>query len=455
MTETVYDYLVLGGGSGGLASARRAAKHGAKVALVEAAQLGGTCVNVGCVPKKIMFNAAFVADTLRDAESYGFQSIDPVFAWERFKARRDAYIEKLRGIYTRNLDLDDVELIRGRGTLVGPRKVEVQLEGGQKRMLRARHLLVATGGRPKLPEIVGVELGETSDDFFSWQNCPARVAIVGAGYIAVELAGVLRSLGVDVTLLLRGQRLLRPFEATLSDVLLEEMSAQGINIVTGFVPHRVERQDDGLMLCAEGGHFETGFDRLLWAIGRSPQTKKLGLEEQGIECDAQGFIETDDGQQTSAEGVYAVGDVTGKIELTPVAIAAGRKLADRLFGGEKEAKLDYTDVPTVVFSHPPLGTVGLTEEEASRKYGHGSVKCYVTRFTDMYSGLAKRRATTTMKVIAVGEKERIVGIHMIGRAVDEIIQGFAVALRMGATKSDLDRTVAIHPTSAEELVTLR
>lgn len=450
-----YDLLVLGGGSGGLATARRASKHGARVALIETSDLGGTCVNLGCVPKKMMFNAAFVAETLRDAESYGFGAVQPLFDWQRFKLRRDAYLQRLREIYARNLELDQVEVVRGWGRLGSGKSVVVSLEDGRARTLGYDRLVIATGGRPQVPSVPGAELGETSDEFFAWTELPKRVALVGSGYIAVELAGVLRALGSDVTLLVRGERLLRKFDAMLSEVLLEEMGAHGIHVVLGFEPARVVLVDGLLRLESARGHVEAGFEKLLWAVGRRPHTADLGLEARGVRLDADGAIATDEWEASSEPDIFAVGDVTGKLGLTPVAIAAGRKLADRLFGGDGRARQNYEDVPSVVFSHPPVGTVGLSEEAAIRKYGHEAVRCYVTRFTDMYSGLSRRRAPTAMKLVTAGEMERVVGIHTIGRSSDEIIQGFAVALRMGVTKAQLDETVAIHPTSAEELVTLR
>lgn len=447
-----FDFVVLGGGSGGLGAARRAAKYGAKVALVEGGKLGGTCVNRGCVPKKMFWNASQIAEALRDAGPYGFAPVEARFDWQRFREGRQAYIERLNGMYSRNLDLDGVELIRGWGRVCDQRTVSVATPDGGEVLLRGRFLLLAPGGEPRSPAIPGAELGITSDGFFELDEQPARAAVVGAGYIAVELAGVLNALGTDVTLVLRGERPLRRFDVTIVDVLFEELTSQGINVVSGFVPHKVDRDERGLLLHSEGGHRETGFDQVVWAVGRTPRVQGLGVTEIGVELN-DGYIRTDEWEETSVHGIFAVGDVTGKKELTPVAIAAGRKLADRLFGGKDDAKLDYRDVPTVVFSHPPIGTVGLTEEEAKEIYGDG-VHCYITRFSDLYHALSHRRAPTLMKVVTAGARENIVGIHLIGRSADEIIQGFAVAVRMGATKEDLDRTVAIHPTAAEELVTL-
>jgi glutathione reductase (NADPH) len=449
-----YDYLVLGGGSGGIASARRAAAHGARVVLVEGADLGGTCVNRGCVPKKMTYNAATLAEELADARAYGLHAPAPgpgevLFDWRRFKESRDAYLERLRGVYASKLDVDDVEVVRGWARCVGPREVEV---AGQR--LRGEHVLIATGGRPTRPNLPGQELGITSDDFFRLEQQPRRVAVVGAGYIAVELAGMFAALGSSVALFLRRQQVLRSFDVLLRETLLEELSASGIDVVTRFEPRAVEKGEGGLLLRGDTGRCEQGFDCLLWAIGRTPNTEGWGLSTWGVELDREGAVRVDGWQATSVERVYAVGDVTNQKNLAPVAIAAGRRLADRLFGGAAEARLDYANIATVVFSHPPIGTVGLTEDEAIERFG-SDVKCYTTRFTNLYHAVAARRVPTCMKLVTVGHKEKVVGIHVIGRGADEMIQGFAVALKMGATKADLDATVAIHPTASEELVTLR
>lgn len=446
-----YEYLVIGGGSGGLASARRAAGYGARVALVEAGRLGGTCVNLGCVPKKVMWNASSVAEHLADARGYGFDVEVRGFDWGALKRARDAYVERLNGVYRRNLEVDGVERIEGRARFVAPRTIEVA-----GRWIEGEHVLIATGGRPHVPAVPGAELGISSDGFFALESLPRRVAIVGAGYIAVELAGVLHALGAEVVLMLRGEVLLARFDALLRDTLMEEMSGAGIGVLPCLHLERVEREPDGtLAMLSAAGERHSGFDTLLWATGRVPDTATLGLDAAGVAVDSAGHVVVDALQDTGAERTYAVGDVTGRWQLTPVAIAAGRRLADRLFGGVPGARLEYEDIPTVVFSHPPIGTVGLTEEQAHERYGQSGVKVYTTRFTNMYHAVTQRRSATAMKVVTVGERERVVGIHVIGRGADEMIQGFAVAVRMGATKADLDRTVGIHPTAAEELVTLR
>ncbi|MFO0570633.1 MAG: glutathione-disulfide reductase [Polyangiaceae bacterium] len=445
-----WDYLVIGGGSGGIASARRARQYGARTLLVERGPLGGTCVNVGCVPKKIMWNAAGLAEALADAEDYGFDVDVAGFDWGRMKAKRDAYVARLNGIYAANLERSGVERVSGHARFVGPRRVEVNGE-----VHSAEHVLIATGGRPLVPAVPGADHGITSDGFFALERRPERVAIVGAGYIAAEIAGVLAALGSEVTLLLRREQLLMRFDATLREVLMAEMAAEGINILSCVHLERVERAANGeLELRGTRGEKLGGLDCVIWATGRVPNTQDLGLDVAGVELDAGGHVRVDERQDTSADGVHAVGDVTGRALLTPVAIAAGRHLADRLFGGQNEAKLDYSQVPTVVFTHPPIGTVGLTEDEARERWGDG-VRVFSSRFTNLYHALTERKTSSVVKLVCVGARLEIVGMHVIGIGADELTQGFAVAMRMGATKADFDRTIAIHPTAAEELVTLR
>lgn len=444
-----YDYLVIGGGSGGLASARRAARHGARVALIAKGPLGGTCVNVGCVPKKVMYNAAECAEWLGDAAAYGFSLQAPELDWGTLKRGRDAYVERLNAVYARNLELDRIELVRGHA-----RFLEKDVLEAAGRTLQAGAILIATGGRPSIPDVPGAELGLSSDGFFELSARPERVAIVGAGYIAVELAGVLAALGTDVTLFLRGKQLLSGFDEMLSTTLAAEMTAAGIGLMSTHDLAAIERAQDGsLSVLAQHGRKHTGFDCLIWATGRVANTDQLGLDAIGVERGARAEVRVDDFQNTSVPGVYAVGDVTGRRQLTPVAIAAGRRLADRLFGGQADARLDYEGIPSVVFSHPPIGTVGLTEQEARDLYGE-EVKIYTTRFTNMRYALTERKPKTAMKLVCVGAQEKVVGLHSIGVGSDELLQGFAVALKLGATKADFDRTVAIHPTAAEELVTM-
>jgi glutathione reductase (NADPH) len=442
------DFVVIGGGSGGLAAARRAARHGARTVLVEGGALGGTCVNVGCVPKKLSWHAAGIAELLHDAGDYGFDVDVRGFDWGRFQRARDAYVERLRGLYAKNLAADGVERVDGWARFVDARTVEVNGE-----RFRAPHVLVATGGRPRVLDVPGAELGITSDGFFELRRLPERVVVVGGGYVAVELGGVFLALGSKVTLAERGPEILRRFDPMLGAALDEAMTNAGAAIMKSFEVARIERAGDDLVLTSRDGRTAAG-DLLLWAVGRIPAARGFGLEALGMALDEHGHVVVDAFQNTSVAGIYAIGDVTGLAELTPVAIAAGRHLADRLFGGKPDARLDYDDIPSVVFSHPPVGIVGLSEPDARARFGD-AVKVYETRFTALYHGVTARKTATRMKLVVVGPEERVVGIHVIGLGADELIQGFAVALKMGARKADLDRTVAIHPTAAEELVTLR
>jgi len=447
-----FDFVVIGGGSGGLAAAQRAAEYGAKVAIVESGRLGGTCVNVGCVPKKVMWNAAEIADGLEDAAEYGFRlgAAEP-HDWPLLKSKRDAYVERLNGIYAGNLAKRHIEVVHGRASFVDGRTVEVA-----GRRLTAPHILIAAGGRPMLPDIPGAQLGITSDEFFELEKRPDRVAVVGSGYIALELTSIFASLGAKATLVLRGHKALKDFDSMLGESMLKIMHDEGVEVATNAWPFALERTATGaLVLEVRDGRRLTPFDAVVWAIGRVPAIAGLGLERAGVELDAYGFIVTDKYQVTSGEGIYAVGDVTGRTQLTPVAIAAGRRLSDRLFGGQPERYLDYENIPTVVFGHPPIGTVGLTEEEARVKFGDEAVTVFRSGFVPMYHALTTRKPRTDMKLVTVGPEKRVVGVHVIGSGADEMMQGFAVAVRMGATKRDFDDTVAIHPTSAEEFVTMR
>lgn len=450
MVNTQYDYIVIGGGSGGIASARRAASYGAKTLLIEAGRLGGTCVNVGCVPKKVMWNAGHLNEGISLAREYGFDVGDVAFDWSTLKQKRDAYIERLNGIYDRNLGHSGVDVIEAYASFVGPDTVEA---AGQQ--YRAKHTLIATGGHPWVPEVPGTELGISSDGFFELEHLPARTLVVGAGYIATELAGLLNALGSEVTMLLRKFQLLRTFDESLSSTVMQVMGDAGIDIQTCIQLSGLTRNSDGSIAATQldGGHCGH-FDCVIWAIGRLPNTASLGLDQVGIETDNAGFIPVDEYQNTVVKGVHAVGDVTGAAQLTPVAIAAGRRLADRLFDGQKEAKVDYRLIPTVVFSHPPIATVGLTEQQAIDQYGVADLKIYNSEFTNMLYAVSEFKSPTRMKLICQGENERVVGCHIIGEGADEMLQGFAVAMKMGASKADFDHTIAIHPTAAEELVTM-
>jgi glutathione reductase (NADPH) len=447
--KTEYDLIVIGGGSGGIALANRAASYGAKVALIEAGRLGGTCVNVGCVPKKIMWNAASVAHVFHEAGDYGYTAKVERFDWATLKKSRDDYVAWLNGRYQAGLEKNGVEWIRGRARLEGARVVAVN---GAR--LEAPNVAIATGGRPIIPDWKGSELGITSDGFFELPRQPRRVAIVGAGYVAVELAGVLRALGSEVVLLVRRAAVLMSFDEMLREAVMREMAADGIEIHTHSHVREAVREGAGMTLrCVEGLEV-AGLDCVLWAVGRAPNVEDLNLEAAGVRTDESGHAVTDEWQNTAAAGVYAVGDVTGREALTPVAIAAGRRLADRLFGGQPDRKLAYETIPTVIFSHPPIGTVGLTEAQARSRFGD-AVKVYRTEFTPLFHAFTRRKVKSAMKLVTTGREEKVVGCHVFGPGADEMLQGFAVAIRIGATKRDFDDTVAIHPTSAEELVTLR
>lgn len=440
--------LVIGGGSGGLAFAQRAAQYGREAMVIEGGRLGGTCVNVGCVPKKVMWYAAELAEGMRDAAGYGFRVDSTGHDWGALKRARDAYVDRLNGIYARNLDQHGVRHVKGWARMTGPGTVKVNGEAW-----RAEHVLLATGGFPTVPVLPGAGLGITSDGFFELEELPRRVAVVGSGYVAVELAGILHALGAEVEVFVRRDSMLRSFDTLLQETLLEHMREAGIAVHTRAVPAALDGSPGSIELQLQDGRSAGPFNALIWAIGRAAHTARLDLDAAGVDTDDDGFIATDLRQQTSAEGVFALGDVAGRYPLTPVAIAAGRRLADRLYGGMPERHLDYECIPTVIFSHPPIGTVGLTEDQARARHGD-AVRVYSSRFTPMYHALTERRPAAAMKLVTAGEDERIVGLHVIGDGADEMLQGFAVAVRMGATKRDFDDTVAIHPTSAEELVTM-
>ncbi|MEW8500132.1 MAG: glutathione-disulfide reductase [Candidatus Thiodiazotropha taylori] len=446
-----YDLIAIGAGSGGLSVAERAAKYGAKCAVIEAKRIGGTCVNLGCVPKKVMWYGAGIAHTLHDAADYGFQIDVNGFSWETLKQHRDEYVAGINSWYHTYLKDSEIDEITGYARFIDPHTLEVNGE-----QLQAEHIVIAPGAYPVVPSIPGAEHGITSDGFFELETLPRQVAVVGSGYIAVEIAGLLNALGSNVTLLLRREHLLRPFDAMLRECLMEEMVDAGVNIITSSSIGEVVKQDNGELelICADTGHQLGRFDQLLWAIGRAPASSGMNLEKTGIIMDEQGYIPTDEWQNTNLPGVYAIGDVTGRAQLTPVAIAAGRRLGDRLFGGMHERKLDYDLIPTVVFSHPPIATIGLTESEAREIHGD-AVKIYQSRFTPMYHAFTKHQSKMAMKLVTVGAREKVVGCHVIGIGADEMLQGFAVAMRMGATKKDFDDTIAIHPSAAEELVTMR
>lgn len=446
-----YDYIAIGGGSGGIASVNRAASYGKKCALIEAGDLGGTCVNVGCVPKKVMWYSAQIADAIQKYGSdYGFNSELKSFDWKKLIENRQAYIQRIHASYQSGLSKNQVDVIHGFATFVDHKTIEVNGE-----TFTADHILIATGTQPSRPNIEGAEHGIDSNGFFELQELPKRTAIIGSGYIAVELTGVLNSLGSNVQFFIRKHLPLRSLDKFLGETLLESMRSDHIQVHTQATPVKVSKlEDQSLLLQLEDGTQHI-IDCLIWAIGREPNTKALKLERTHIQLDDSGYIQVDQFQNTSQSGLYAVGDITGKAELTPVAVAAGRKLSERLFNGKSEEYLNYENIPTVVFSHPPIGTVGLTEEQAIAQFGQDQIKVYSSSFTSMYTAVTQHRQVSKMKLICAGTEEKIIGIHGIGYGMDEILQGFAVALKMGATKKDFDDTVAIHPTSAEEFVTMR
>ncbi|CUM68365.1 uncharacterized protein PRCAT00006087001 [Priceomyces carsonii] len=479
-----YDYLVIGGGSGGVASARRASSYGAKVLLVEANfnKLGGTCVNVGCVPKKVMWHAADLADKRHHLKSYGLSDTEDKvkfgdFNWNLIKQKRDAYVHRLNGIYARNLQKEKVDYLFGFAKFINSDgDVEVTLTGEQeipfldkgktyqkdeKVVFSADKILVATGGYAIIPpSIEGSELGITSDGFFDLEQQPQKVAVVGAGYIGVELSGMFQSFGSETNLIIRGETVLRSFDEAIQDSVTNYYSDKlGVKIHKLSQVEKVEGSKEG----KKKVHLTNGevleVDTLLWTIGRK-SLLDFGLKHVGLELNEKHQIVVDEYQQTSNPKIFSLGDVVGKVELTPVAIAAGRRLSNRLFSGKKEFandKLDYNNIPSVIFSHPEAGTIGLTTQEAKKKYGEENIKIYQSKFNSMYYAMMDSddfKSPTLYKIIVAGPEEKVVGLHIIGDSSAEILQGFGVAIKMGATKKDFDNCVAIHPTSAEELVTM-
>ena len=445
-----YDIIAIGGGSGGIATMNRAGEHGAKAAVIEEKKLGGTCVNVGCVPKKIMWYGAQIAETFHQfGEDYGFKTTDLNFDFATLRRNREAYIDRARSSYDGSFKRNGVDLIEGHAEFVDSHTVSVNGE-----LIRAKHIVIATGAHPSIPNIPGAELGGSSDDVFAWEELPESVAILGAGYIAVELAGVLHTFGVKTDLYVRRDRPLRGFDSYIVEGLVKEMERTNLPLHTHKVPVKLEKTAKGITIHFEDGTSHTA-SQVIWATGRRPNVKSLQLEKAGVTLNERGFIQVDEYQNTVIEGIYALGDVTGEKELTPVAIKAGRTLSERLFNGKTTAKMDYSTIPTVVFSHPAIGTVGLTEEQAIKEYGQDQIKVYKSSFASMYSAVTSNRQESRFKLITAGSEEKVVGLHGIGYGVDEMIQGFAVAIKMGATKADFDATVAIHPTASEEFVTMR
>ncbi|KAI7899096.1 glutathione-disulfide reductase [Cokeromyces recurvatus] len=440
-TKKEYDYIVIGAGSGGMAGARRAAGvHGASVAMIEKhSVLGGTCVNVGCVPKKVMWNTASIFETLRQAKGYGYEFSDVKFDWNTIKQKRDAYIQRLNGIYDRNAERENVEHFHGYASFVDNNTLRVESRDNDHSTfeIKGKKFLIATGSHAIVPNIPGAELGITSDGFFELEHQPKRVAVVGTGYIGIELAGIFHSLGSNVTVFSRTKQILRKFDTIIKDTLLDHMQKVGVQFTFDSKVTALRKTDTGITVEFEsdGEKGQLEVDCVLWAVGRAASTDGLNLDAVGVKLNEKKQIIVDEYQNTTAENIYALGDVIGKAELTPVAIAASRKLSDRLFG-----------VPS---------TIGYTEEEARKKFGDDNIKVYTSRFGNMYFSVLDEKEPTAYKIIVTGPEEKVVGLHIIGRGSDEILQGFGVAIRMGATKADFDNCVAIHPTSAEELVTMR
>ncbi len=447
-----YDLIAIGAGSGGLSVVERAAEYGKKCAVVEAKKLGGTCVNIGCVPKKVMWFGAHIAEALRDAPSFGFDVEQKGFDWAHLVEKREQYIQNITTWYEGYMADKGVDILQGWGSFVDEHTVSVD-----GKTYTAETIVIAPGGKPLIPnETENAELGLSSDGFFSLTEQPKKVAVIGSGYIAVELAGVFQALGTQTTLVSRKDLVLRGFDDMIRENLTEAMLASGCEKAYHFAVKKLERQADGsITLYSTDGQVLSGFDQVIWAVGRETVVTPLNLEKVGLSVNSRGFIDVNEYHQTAVENIYAIGDVTGQPQLTPVAIRAGRYLAERLYNHQPELKLDLRYIPTVIFSHPPVGTLGMAEHEARRQYGHDNVKVYTSVFTPMRYAFTAHQTKTALKLVVAGEDEKVVGIHIVGDGADEMLQGFAVAVQMGATKADLDATIAIHPTSSEELVTLR
>jgi glutathione reductase (NADPH) len=442
-----YDLFVIGGGSGGVRCARIAAAHGARVAIAEERHWGGTCVNVGCVPKKLMVQAAEYAAWAADSRGFGW-SVEPGrHDWGALMAAKDAEIKRLNGIYVKLLENSGVTWFFERATFLDPHTLQV----GEQR-ITAKRIVIAVGGHPAWPEIEGAEFGIVSDQAFFLPTLPKRVTLVGGGYIGVEFAGIFRGLGAEVDLLYRQRLPLRGFDHELREALAEALDAQGVRLHASVLLHRLEKLPDGSkrLHLTDGRTFDS--DLVFFAVGRTPNTRNLGLEEAGVAVAENGAIRVDAKNITSQSNIFAIGDVSNKMNLTPVAIAEGHHLADRLFGTAPPRSWSFDAIPTAVFSVPPIATCGLSEEQAA---AIAPTDVYVARFTPMRHTLSGRRRRTLMKLLVDQATQRIVGAHMIGDDAAEMMQSIGVAMTAGATKTDFDRTVGIHPTSAEEWVTLR
>ncbi|MGY0399895.1 MAG: glutathione-disulfide reductase [Ostreibacterium sp.] len=444
-----YDLICIGGGSGGIAAAKRAAEYNAKVLVIEPNKWGGTCVNVGCVPKKITWHAAQIVDFAHLAKDYGFSKLDPQLTYQKFVDKRDKFIEKLNAIYQNGLDNANIDYLIGYAQFIDKHTVTVNNEA-----ITATHIIIAVGGKPMIPNIEGANYGINSDGFFALRELPTSIAVVGAGYIAVELAGVMNVLGVETHLIVRKNRFLKQVDDDINATLTQQMINDGVNIHFETEIQSISKQNGHLSLSLTT-HKQLNISKLLWATGRKPVTDTIGLANTEIKTHPNGNIVTDSQQNTTQTGVYAIGDITGQPALTPAAIEAGRQLAERLFNDKPHAKADFTYVPTVIFSHPAIASVGLTEHEAIEQYGKDKITTYRSTFNPLLRSMTEHKVPTMMKMVCVGDEQTVIGLHLIGDFVDEVIQGFSVAVQMGAKKADFDRTLAIHPTSGEELVTMR
>lgn len=446
MAEYDFDLFTIGAGSGGVAASRRAAAYGAKVAICEQSRVGGTCVIRGCVPKKLLMYGAQFRDAFEDACGFGWDAHVPPFDWPTLLANKDREIDRLNQVYINLLRNAGVELFEGSGRLVDAHTVEV---GG--RTYTAKYILIATGGWPVLPDIPGIEHAITSNEALELGQLPGSMIIIGGGYIAVEFACIFKGLGVDVTMLLRGEDLLRGFDSDVRVTLAQEMRKRGIRIHTGARPVRVVADRHGVTVVTHiGQEFSAGL--VMAATGRAPNTRDLGLEQVGVETDAAGGIQVDDWSRTSVPNIYAVGDVTNRVQLTPVAIAESRAFAETVFNNNP-IRVSYANIPTAVFSTPPVGTVGLTEEQARARFGR--IDVYRTSFRPMKHTLSGRDERCMMKLVVDRQTDRVVGAHMVGVDAPEIVQGLAIAMNCGATKAQFDRTIGLHPSAAEEFVTMR
>ncbi len=446
MTDFDYDLFVIGAGSGGVRAARMSAGLGARVAVAEDRYMGGTCVNVGCVPKKLFVYASHFAEDFENARGFGWDVGESQFDWKKLLTNKNAEINRLNGVYERILGNAGAEIIDGRATLVDEHTVAI---GGKQ--ITAERILVATGGWPSIPDIPGKQHIISSNEAFYLEKLPDKIIVVGGGYIAVEFAGIYHGLGVDTTLLYRGPLFLRGFDQEIRETLHEEMQKKGINIQFNTNIASIDKDGETLKATLENGDIlEAG--QIMYATGRKPLTANLGLEQVGVEMNDNGAIKVNEEYQTNIPSIYAIGDVTDRVQLTPVALAEGMVLARRLYGAQDGA-VDYNDIPTTVFSQPNLGTVGLTEEEARATYDE--VDIYKSKFTPMKLSLTDSDEKTFMKMIVDKKSDRVVGVHMLGPDAGEIIQGIGIAIKAGATKKVFDSTIGIHPTAAEEFVTMR